>query len=185
MEEGEAQAVKPRTIRRLPMAALALALAEATAGCGPPSRRADESEASPRGLPPAYTRDKILDPKLAGAARAFSDWASAQKAGDAPIFSRVDVLPPTPTLLPYGIGANQKEVRLPAILITGPGWSSLALGDREAIVARAFSDLSNRLAAVKPEPSIRPTVTIQTPEGLELAWVNQIEPGGKYIHGER
>ena len=152
---------------------------------GPPAPRPADVEATSSEPPPAYTRDKIIDPKLAEAARAFTGWVEAQKAGTAPIFSRVEVLPPTPTLLPYGIGTNQKETRLPAILITGPGWPSLKLEEREALAARAFQELSDRLAAVKPEPPIRPSVTIQTPQGLELAWINQVEPGEKYLHGEQ
>ena len=177
--------MRDRPIRSFYLMALMSVLVEAAPGCGtsapPPG---DVAEASSE-LPPAYTRDKILDPKLADASRAFTGWVEAQKAGTAPIFSRVEVLPPTPTVLPYGIGANQKETRLPAILITGPGWSSLKPEEREALAVRAFLELSARLAAVKPDPPIRPSVTIQTPQGLELAWINQIEPGEKYLHGEQ
>jgi hypothetical protein len=154
-------------------------------GCGTTERPpADVSGVSSEQLP-AYTRDKILDPKLAEAARAFTDWVEAHRSGTAPIFARVEVLPPTPTVLPYGIGANQKETRLPAILITGPGWPSLKREQREALAARAFLELSARLEAARPEPPIRPSVTIQTPQGLELAWINQVEPGEKYLHGEQ
>ena len=62
-----------------------------------------------RGMPPAYTRDKILDPKLAEAARAFTAWAVDQKVGAKPVFGRVETLPPAPTLLPYGIGTYEKQ----------------------------------------------------------------------------
>jgi hypothetical protein len=163
--------------------ALIAVLFQAAPGCGPPAP--DEVPQAAGDLPPAYTRDKILDPKLADAARGFTGWVESQKSGAASIFSRVEVLPPTPTVLPYGIGANQKETRLPAILITGPGWSSLKRADREAMAVQAFSELSDRLAAAKPEPPIRPSVTIQTPQGLELAWINRLEPGEKYLHGEQ
>jgi hypothetical protein len=135
-------------------------------------------------LPPAYTRDKIIDPKLAEAAHSFTGWVEAQKVGPSRIFSRVEVLPPAPTLLPYGIGTNQKEMRFPAILITGPGWPSLKLSERDALAAKVFEQLSAQLAAIGQDPPIQPSVTIQTPQGLELAWINAIEPGGKYLHGE-
>ena len=97
----------------------------------------------------------------------------------------MEVLPPAPTVLPYGIGANQKETRLPAILITGPGWSSLKAEERESLAARVFTELSASFEAIRPEPPIRPSVTIQTPQGLELAWINGLEPGEKYLHGEQ
>ena len=83
-------------------------------------------------LPPAYTRDKILEPKLAEAARAFIAWAGKQQVKSQPVFGKVEVLPPAPTLLPYGVGTYQKQLRLPAILITGPGWRALTGDDREA-----------------------------------------------------
>ena len=78
-------------------------------------------------LPPAYTRDKILDPKLAEVARAFIAWAGEQKGTGGAAFASALVLPPAPTLLPYGVGNYQKQLRLPAILITGPGWRALWL----------------------------------------------------------
>ena len=174
-----------RPIRAFSLLAMMSVLVAVAPGCGTSERPpADAAGGSSEQLP-AYTRDKILDPKLAEVARAFTGWVEAQRSGTAPIFSRVEVLPPTPTVLPYGIGANQKETRLPAILITGPGWPSLKREERESLAARSFQELSARLEAVKPEPPIRPSVTIQTPQGLELAWINQVEPGEKYLHGEQ
>ncbi len=102
--------------RAWPAIALSVAAVTANTGCERPA-------VAPAGnLPPAYTRDKILDPKLAEVARAFTAWAGEQKVQAGAVFGRVEVLPPAPTLLPYGIGTYQKELRLPAILITGPGW---------------------------------------------------------------
>jgi hypothetical protein len=177
--------MRDRPIRSFYSMALISVLVAAAQGCGPSMPRpGDAGEASSEMLP-AYTRDKIIDPKLADASRSFIGWVESQKTGKGPVFSRVEVLPPTPTVLPYGIGANQKENRLPAILITGSGWSSLEAEERESMAARVFLELSARLAAIQPEPPIRPSVTIQTPQGLELAWINQIEPGEKYLHGEQ
>jgi hypothetical protein len=164
--------------RAQPVVALAAVIVLAIAAC-------DRRAVPPAGdLPPAYTRDKILDPKLAEVARAFTAWAGAQKGGPEPVFARVEVLPPAPTLLPYGIGTYQKQPRLPAILITGPGWRSLSRDDREALAARAFQELSRLLESSATTPAVRATVTIQTPQGLELCWINDLEPGGKLLHGE-
>ena len=95
--------------------ALPIAFMLASSGCDRPS-------VAPVGdLAPAYTRDKIVDPNLAEVARAFTLWAQEQKVRAGAMFEKVEVLPPAPTLLPYGIGTYQKQLRLPAILITGPG----------------------------------------------------------------
>ena len=164
--------------RASPVITLTVAAVLACSGC---DRRA---EAPVGDLPPAYTRDKILDPKLAEVARAFIAWAGEQKVQAGAVFGRVEVLPPAPTLLPYGIGTYQKELRLPAILITGPGWRALTGDDREALAARAFQELSRLLESSASASIVRSTVTIQTPQGLELCWINDLEPGRKLLHGE-
>ena len=164
--------------RTWPVIVLFVAAVLASTGC---ERRA----VTPAGdLPPAYTRDKILDPKLAEVARAFIAWAAEQKAQGGAVFGKIDVLPPAPTLLPYGVGTYQKQLRLPAILITGPGWRALPGDDREALAARAFRELSRLLESSDSTPAVRPTVTVQTPQGLELCWINDLEPGRKLLHGE-
>jgi hypothetical protein len=133
--------------RARPLIALSVAAVLVSAGC-------NQREVVPAGdLPPAYTRDKILDPKLAEVSRAFTAWAGEQKVQASAVFSRVEVLPPAPTLLPYGIGTYQKQLRLPAILITGPGWRALAGDDREALAAvrsRSFPGFWNRAPARPP-----------------------------------
>jgi hypothetical protein len=164
--------------RAWPVIALPIATVLASTGC-------DQRAVAPAGdLPPAYTRDKILDPKLTEVARAFIAWAGEQKVQASAVFGRVEVLPPAPTLLPYGVGTYQKQLRLPAILITGTGWRALAVDDREALAARAFQELSRLLESSAGAPAVRATVTIQTPQGLELCWINDLEPGRKLLHGE-
>jgi hypothetical protein len=163
--------------RAWPVIAVVVAAVLASTGC---ERKA---VAPPGDLAPAYTRDKILDPKLAEVARAFTTWAGEQQALAGPVFGKVEVLPPAPTLLPYGVGTYQKELRLPAILITGPGWRSLAHDDREALAARAFQQLTRLLESNAGASAVRATVTVQTPQGLELCWINDLEPGRKLLHG--
>ena len=55
--------------------------------------------------------------------------------------------------------------------------------DREALAARAYQELSRLLKAKASAVAVRATVTIQTPQGLELAWINDLEPGRKLLHG--
>jgi hypothetical protein len=158
--------------------ALFVATALASSGC---ERRA----VAPAGdLPLAYSRDKIIDPSLAEVARMFTSWVGQQRGQGGAVFSKVEVLPPAPTLLPYGIGTYQKQLRLPAILITGPGWRALTGDEREALAARAFQELSRLLESSAKASGVQATVTIQTPQGLELCWINDLEPGRKLLHGE-
>lgn len=152
-----------------------------SAGC---QRTAAPPAPATADLPPAYPRALITDPRVAQAAQEFRDWVDQQKAGEQPVFGRVEILPPLPTLQPYGIGTYEKVPRLPAILTTGPGWATLPKERREALTAAAFTDLTERLAAISEEPPLRPTITIQTPQGLELAWVNSIIPGRRLLHGD-
>jgi hypothetical protein len=164
--------------RAWPVIAVTVGAVLSSTGC-------DRRAVAPAGdLPPAYTRDKILDPKLAEVARAFTAWAGEQKVKAGAVFGKVEILPPAPTLLPYGIGTYQKQLRLPAILITGPAWRSLSPDDREALAARAFQELSRLLESSAGASAVRATVTIQTPKGLELCWINDLEPGRKLLHGE-
>ena len=175
---GEAHEGARPMSRAWPVIALVVAAVLTSTGC---DRRAEVTAGD---LPPAYTRDKILDPKLAEVARAFTAWAGEQKIQAGAVFGSVEVLPPAPTLLPYGIGTYQKQLRLPAILITGPGWRTLAADDREALAARAFQELSRLLESSASASAVRATVTVQTPQGLELCWINDLEPGRKLLHGE-
>ena len=183
--QGSSRPMSDRPVHRYSSNVLIATILIAGLGCGTSTPRQAEGDAAPGNLPPAYTRDKIIDPKLLEVARSYTAWVESQKTGSAQVFLRVEVIPPTPTLLPYGIGTYQKETRVPAILITGPGWLALKPDGREAIAAQAFQNLSDQLAAASPNPRLLPSITIQTPQGLELAWINQLEPGGTYLHGER
>ena len=133
--------------RARPIIALIVAALLTSAGCHRPA------VVTAGDLPPAYTRDKILDPKLTEVARAFKAWAGEQKSQAGAAFGSVEVLPPAPTLLPYGIGTYQKQLRLPAILITGPGWHlSLATIARRwpPVRSRSFPGSWNRAPASLP-----------------------------------
>ena len=156
------------------------ALLVCAVGCRPPA----PPPVSTADLPPVYPRATITDPKVSEAAEEFTTWIGQQQADGNPIFGRIEVLPPVQTLEPYGIGTYQKVFRLPVILTTGAGWTALPADHREEITATAFNDLTDRLAKSKTEPALRPTVTIQTPQGLELAWVNNLTPGRRLLHGD-
>ncbi len=152
----------------------------AASGCGPAPPSGDAQQ----GLPPAYTRNQITDPDVHRSAEAIQEWAAKQiGAGGQALFSRSEVLPPAQTVQPYGVGAYQQELRLPVILTTGPGWSGLTPAEKEAAAERAFSGCAGHLQGLKREPPLRPTLTIQTPQGMELAWINHLDPG-KNVHGD-
>ncbi len=151
----------------------------AALGCGP------ERPPATGALAPAYTFNQITDPALLNVVEEVKNWASQQVAADQkPLYSRIEVLHPVPIVQPYGVGVFQQEVRLPVIFTTGPGWDDLPLVKKEEAAAQAFRDISEHLQGLDHEPRLQPTLTIQTPEGMELAWINRLEPGGKNIHGD-
>jgi hypothetical protein len=164
--------------------AVAIFFAAAT-GC---SRLPFEPAAQPeqKNLPPAYPQNQITDPALLDLANGFKTWALAQRAGkpEQPIYARVEILPPAQTVQPYGVGAYQQETRLPVILTTGPGWADLKRPQKEERTVAAFKEITSRLAPLKRNPPLQPTVTIQTPDGMVLAWINHLAPRGKNLHGD-
>jgi len=153
-----------------------LTAALAIAGCeAPPDPE--------RELPPAYTSNRITDPALGEVSDEIHAWAQERTGAEGkPLYGKVEVLPPAPIVQPYGVGVFQHEVRLPVIFTTGPGWDGLEPDEKEEAVAVAFRELSARLLAVKHEPPLRPTLTVQTPEGLELSWINHLDE--KNVHGD-
>jgi len=158
----------------LTLAGLALALA----GC-------DRSSVPKGDLPPAYTSNRITDPALGEVSNEIHAWAVERTGAEGkPLYEKVEVLPPAPIVQPYGVGVFQQEMRLPVILTTGPGWDGLTAAEKEDAVASAFREFSDRLLVVKREPPLRPTLTVQTPEGLELSWINHLDPTEKNVHGD-
>ena len=138
-------------------------------------------------FPQAYARSQINEPRLGALAQEFQTWALQQQsagANPAPLFSRVEVLPPVLTVLPYGVGAYEQEPRLPVILTTGPGWGSQEPEQKEAAAAQAFRKLAQGLETLKLVPPLRPTLTIQTASGLELSWINDLVKGRRNVHGD-
>jgi hypothetical protein len=153
----------------------------APCGCQP-----TPPSAAPQSLPPAYTSHQLTDPAVRKVAAEIENWAVQQVGADRqPLYSKVEVLPPVQTVQPYGVGAYQQEARLPVILTTGPGWrSGLKSDDKEKKAAEAFGECSVRLAALNRQPALKPTLTIQTPQGMELTWINYLDPSVKNVHGD-
>jgi hypothetical protein len=166
--------------RSLTVAMTALGLA--ALGCQPP-RGAPQNP--PGDLPPAYTSNQITDPAQLRAAEAVRAWAAGQTGIAArPLYSKIEVLPPVPIVQPYGVGIYQEELRLPVILTTGPGWKGIPHKGREARAAEAFREIAARLKPLNGDPPLQLTLTIQTPEGMELAWINHLDPDGRNVHGD-
>lgn len=165
---------------RIGVAALALAWLAAL-GCQrtPPGRPAE------KGLPPAYASNQINDPALRAIAQEIRTWAIQQAGpGGQPLYSRAETPPPVQTVQPYGVGVFQQDPRLSVILTTGPGWNGLKPAEKETKVAEAFHVFSARLGGLQREPVLRPTLIVQTPQGMELAWINHLDPSGKNLHGD-
>jgi hypothetical protein len=179
--------------RKPPLNALSF-WALAVCGCGPTiteleSRFLPEPKppSSIESMPAAYARSQINDPRLHALGGEFQTWVLKQQTqgpSPAPLFTRVEVLPPVLTVLPYGVGAYEQEPRLPVVLTIGPGWKTQEPEEKEAIAARVFGELSRCLEALSLRPALRPTLTIQTQSGLVLSWINDLVKGRRNVHGD-
>jgi hypothetical protein len=153
----------------------------AASGC----RKNSPDPAAEHGLPPAYASNQITDPALRRVAEEIRSWTGQQVgAAGQPLYSRAEILAPVQTVQPYGVGAYQQEPRLSVILTIGPGWASLKREDKEAKIAGMFRTIAAKLETLKRQTPLRPTLTIQTPQGMELAWINHLDPSGKNLHGD-
>lgn len=157
-----------------------VSLGFAIPACQPP-----EAPANKEALPPAYTSNLITDPSLTRAIGEIHDWAVEQTGADQkPLYGRVEVLHPVKTVQPYGVGVFQQELRVPVILTTGPGWEGLSHEQREAVVTSAFNHIQELLQADSDDETLpQATLTVQTPLGIELAWINHLDPSGHNVHG--
>jgi hypothetical protein len=167
---------------RRSLIAATMALGLVASGCESPQGPPRDP---PQDLPPAYTSNQITDPALLRVADGIRAWAAAQTgAGKQPLYSKAQVLSPVPIVQPYGVGIYQQELRLPVILTTGPGWKGLPHEGKESAAAGAFREIAGRLKALGGDPLLQPTLTIQTPEGMQLTWINHLEAGGRNVHGD-
>lgn len=148
-------------------------------GCDPPRPPAKGE------LPPAYTSNQITDSTLQKIVDEHRAWGLKQLGtGDKPLYSKIEILRPVPIVQPYGVGVFQQEERLPVIYTTGLGWGGLKPKAKEEAVANVFREIEARLKTLKHDPPLLPTLTLQTPQGMELSWINRLEPGRKNIHGD-
>jgi hypothetical protein len=138
-------------------------------GCSPAP--IDPATFASENLPPAYPRNVITDPATIKAAKALETMIRAQKSAEGlATFSTVEILPPTRTVLPYGVGRYEQQTRLPVILTTGPAWVKLKPQAREDLIRKTQADC---LAALEREGCKLPlTLTVQEPSGWQVAWLN-------------
>lgn len=151
-------------------------------GCGMP--QTEKIPPMPDGnLPPAYPRSDITDPVLVDASKQIQTYINGRKAASGDLFfSKTEILAPAKIVLPYGVGVFQQELRLPVILTTNKGWRTLKQDEKEMEVKLAFKQMLNILQ--KMNTSLKPSLTIQTPQGLEISWVNELNGGNKLVFGD-
>jgi len=163
-------------------AAISLVLVPPLGGCG--GSPAPTLEIA-RVRPPTQARSADAEQKLAQVGESIRRSILERKTtGQQPVFSRVEVLPVTQTVLPYGVGVNQQEPRLPIIVTTGPGWVKLTPDEKQIEAALVFKDLEERLRQADLGDGLRATLTVQTPRGMMLAWINDTADGPEFIHGD-
>ena len=151
-------------------------------GCGMP--QTEKIPPMPDGiLSPAYPKSDITDPALVDASKQIHSYVNARKSasGD-PLFSKTEILAPAKIVLPYGVGVFQQELRLPVILTTNKGWRTLKQEEKEMEVKSAFQQMLTILQKMKTP--LKPSLTIQTPQGLEISWINELNGSGKLVFGD-
>lgn len=142
-------------------------------GCSQPA--AEPVGQAVENLPPAYPRNVITDPATIRAAKALETTIREQKSDGLALFSVVEIVPPTRTVLPYGVGRYEQQIRLPVILTTGPAWTKLDGPAREKVVRKAQTDC---LAVLAREGCKLPlTLTVQEPSGWQVSWLNEPSAG--------
>lgn len=97
-------------------------------------------------------------------------------------FSKTEILAPAKIVLPYGVGVFQQELRLPVILTTDKAWRTLKQNEKEIEVKSAYQQMASLLQ--KTNSPLKPSLTIQTPQGLEISWINEINEGSKIVFGD-
>jgi hypothetical protein len=162
----------------LPVALVCIGL---LSGCARPAQRQPVAQAE--SLPPAYPRTSITDPATQQGVKALEAAVNAMKGSDGqPLYAGVEILPPTRTVLPYGVGRYQQQTRLPVILTTGPVWAKLDTTRREALVRQTHQEC---LQALERSACKLPlTLTVQEPRGWQVAWLNDPEPGRSTFVGD-
>jgi len=151
-------------------------------GCGMP--QTEKIPPIPEGnLSPAYPRSDITDPALVDASKQIQTYINEQKSalGDS-LFSKTEILAPAKIVLPYGVGVFQQELRMPVILTTGTGWKSMKQSEKETEVKAAYQNMLNILQKLKAP--LKPSLTIQTPQGLEISWINDLNGSSKFVFGD-
>ena len=151
-------------------------------GCGMP--QVEKIPPMPEGnLSPAYPRSDITDPALVDASKQIQTYIKEQKSAlwDS-LFSKTEILAPAKIVLPYGVGVFQQELRMPVILTTGTGWKSMKQAEKETVVKAAYQQMLNILQKMKTP--LKPSLTVQTPQGLEISWINDLNGSSKFVFGD-
>lgn len=150
------------------------------AGCGAPAPVAPANEFIGE---PVYPRSAISDPGILRAAGLIRDLALRERTADgAELYSACDILPPAKSVLPYGVGQYEQQLRLPVILTTSAAWEKLNGESRREKLAglrEAAERFTSEVAGLKG-----PTITVVNPRGWQVAWLNGPPSEGRMFLGD-
>ncbi|MFN5289735.1 MAG: hypothetical protein ACK5E4_06550 [Planctomycetia bacterium] len=152
------------------------------AGCNPNDQNKSKVIVPAQTQTP-FNRGETQDADLQKTGRAIREWVESRKTTDGiPKFVKTEILAPASIVMPYGVGMFQQEMRVPIILTTGMGWKSLQPEEKEKEVIQAFEEFKKFLQQCTIPR--KPSLTLQTPQGLEISWVNEIQKGQKLVFGD-
>lgn len=132
---------------------------------------------------PVYPRSAISDPGILKVAGLIRDLALRKRTADgAELFSGCDILPPAKSVLPYGVGQYEQQLRLPVILTTSAAWEKLNAESRRTALT-GLREAAERFASDVPGLN-GPTITVVNSRGWQVAWLNGPVPDGRMFLGD-
>jgi len=150
------------------------------AGCGAPAPVPADHEATGE---PVYPRSAISNPGVLRVAGLIRDLALRERTtAGAELFSACDILPPAKSVLPYGVGQYEQQLRLPVILTTSPAWDKVSAESRRVALA-GFREAAERFTADVPELK-GATITVVNSRGWQIAWLNGTAHDGRMFLGD-
>ena len=150
------------------------------AGCGAPAHVPLDNGTTGE---PVYPRSAISNPAILRVAGLIRELALRERTADgAELFSSCEILPPARSVLPYGVGQYEQQLRLPVILTTSPAWEKMPAESRRIALA-GFREVAERSTANVPELK-GPTITVVNSKGWQIAWLNGVAHDGRMFLGD-
>jgi hypothetical protein len=132
---------------------------------------------------PVYPRSTISDPETKRVAAIVRNlFLERQTRKGEKLFSSCDILPPARSVLPYGVGQYEQQLRLPIIVTTATAWDRLDGPGRRSILADLHESSIRYIAEV---PALKgPSITVVNSKGWQVAWLTSLSTADGMFLGD-